>query len=50
LTVTKSGTATGTVSSSDGQIGCGGTCSAVYAAGASVTLSAVADVGTAGGA
>jgi Divergent InlB B-repeat domain len=40
LTVTKGGSATGMVTSTDGKIGCGGTCSAVYPAGTNVTLTA----------
>ena len=40
LAVTKSGTGTGTVTSSDNQISCGATCSASYASGTTVTLTA----------
>jgi len=45
LTVAKNGTGTGTVTSSDSKIACGATCSAAYASGAQVTLTAVADSG-----
>jgi Tfp pilus assembly protein PilV len=40
LAVTKAGTGSGTVTSSDSQINCGTTCSANYNSGASVTLTA----------
>lgn len=40
LTVGKSGTGSGTVTSSDVNISCGGTCSASYASGTIVTLTA----------
>ena len=40
LTVTRSGSGTGTVTSQDGGINCGATCSHGYAAGATVSLSA----------
>ncbi len=43
LTVSKNGSGTGTVSSAPAGINCGGTCSAPFANGTSVTLSAVAD-------
>jgi YVTN family beta-propeller protein len=43
LTVTKGGTGSGTVTSGDGMIACGTTCSAGYAAGAVVTLTATPD-------
>jgi YVTN family beta-propeller protein len=43
LTVTKGGTGSGTVTSGDGMIACGATCSAGYAAGAVVTLTATPD-------
>jgi hypothetical protein len=42
LSVAKAGTGTGTVTSSDGFINCGTTCSHAYTAGTSVTLTAVA--------
>ncbi len=45
LTVTKSGTGTGTVTSSPSGISCGPTCSASFANGTVVTLSAVPDAG-----
>ena len=40
LTVAKAGTGTGTVTSSPAGISCGGTCSASYASGTAVTLTA----------
>src|SRR5437867_2555895 len=40
LTVSKAGTGSGTVTSSDGAINCGTTCSAVYVSGTPVTLTA----------
>jgi endoglucanase len=43
VTVTKSGTGGGTVTSSSGGINCGSTCSASFASGATVTLTATAD-------
>jgi len=46
LTVTKTGTGSGTVTSSAAGISCGGTCSAAYNSGASVTLTATADSGS----
>jgi endo-1,4-beta-xylanase len=46
LSVTKSGSGTGTVASSPAGINCGSTCSALYPSGTSVTLSAVAAAGT----
>ena len=46
LTVTRSGTGTGTVSSSPAGISCGSTCSANYASGTSVTLTAAAAAGS----
>ena len=49
ITVTRVGTGTGTVSSSPGGINCGVTCSASFAAGSSVTLTATATSGTFGG-
>lgn len=45
LTVTRSGTASGTVTSSPPGISCGVTCSAVFAAGTSVGLTATPDTG-----
>ncbi len=42
LTVTKAGTGAGTVTSSTGGINCGSTCSATYASGSVVTLTAAA--------
>jgi hypothetical protein len=41
LTVAKSGSGTGTVTSTDGQINCGSTCSRSYPAGGTVTLTAI---------
>jgi uncharacterized protein (TIGR03437 family) len=46
LSVTKTGTGTGTVTSSPAGITCGATCSASYASGAQVTLTATADPGS----
>jgi uncharacterized repeat protein (TIGR01451 family) len=46
LTVTKSGTGSGTVTSAPAGINCGGTCSSTYSSGTSVTLTAVANVGS----
>ncbi len=46
LTVTKSGTGTGTVTSSTGGISCGSTCSATYTSGTVVTLTAAAASGS----
>jgi YD repeat-containing protein len=43
LTITKSGTGTGTATSNPAGINCGGTCSAQFANGTSVTLTATAD-------
>jgi hypothetical protein len=40
LTVSKSGSGTGTVTSADGSINCGGTCSASFTSGMQVTLTA----------
>src|SRR5438105_5558959 len=40
LTVGEAGTGSGTVTSSDGSIGCPGTCAATYNSGSSVTLTA----------
>lgn len=45
LSVTKAGTGTGTVSSAPSGISCGATCSAQFAQGTSVTLSATPDSG-----
>lgn len=45
LTVTKSGGGTGTITSTPAGIDCGGTCTAGFANGASVTLTATADAG-----
>jgi streptogramin lyase len=45
LTATKNGTGTGTVTSSRADINCGATCSASYASGTSVTLTAIPDAG-----
>ena len=42
LSVTRVGSGTGTVASTDGRINCGGTCSALYTVGDSVTLTAAA--------
>lgn len=46
LTVSKSGSGSGTVTSSPEGIRCGSTCSASYASGAAVTLTATADAGS----
>jgi hypothetical protein len=46
LTVSKLGTGAGTVTSNDGRINCGSTCSATYNAGTSVTLTAAAATGS----
>jgi endo-1,4-beta-xylanase len=46
LSVTKAGTGGGTVTSSTGGINCGSTCSAIYASGATVTLTATAASGS----
>jgi len=46
LTVVKSGTGSGTVTSSPAAINCGGTCSATFPAGAQVVLTAAADAGS----
>ncbi|MBL8689748.1 MAG: hypothetical protein JNL04_11645 [Rhodospirillaceae bacterium] len=46
LTVTKSGTGSGTVTSSPSGISCGSTCSASFASGQVVTLTAAADSGS----
>jgi predicted carbohydrate-binding protein with CBM5 and CBM33 domain len=46
LTVTKAGTGTGTVTANTGGINCGATCSASYASGATVTLTAAAATGS----
>lgn len=46
LTVTKSGTGTGTVTGSDGLINCGSTCSVNYESGKTVTLTAVTGSGS----
>ncbi len=46
LTVSKSGTGSGTVTSNTGGINCGATCSANFASGASVTLTAAAASGS----
>ncbi len=45
LTVAKAGTGSGTVTSGDGKINCGATCSASYLSGSVVTLSATAASG-----
>ncbi|HYJ41856.1 MAG TPA: cellulase family glycosylhydrolase, partial [Steroidobacteraceae bacterium] len=45
LSVTKAGSGTGTVTSNTGNINCGSTCSASYASGTSVTLTAAAGSG-----
>ncbi|HOX30491.1 MAG TPA: hypothetical protein P5080_04840 [Candidatus Paceibacterota bacterium] len=47
LSVSKAGTGAGTVTSSPAGINCGAACSANYSSGASVTLTAAADVGSA---
>jgi endoglucanase len=46
LTVNKAGTGSGTVTSSTGGINCGGTCSATYASGTAVTLTATIAAGS----
>jgi endoglucanase len=46
LSVAKAGTGAGTVTSNTGGINCGGTCSATYASGASVALTAAATSGS----
>ena len=46
LTVAKSGTGTGTVNTSPAGISCGSTCSATYASGTSVALSATPNTGS----
>jgi endo-1,4-beta-xylanase len=46
LTVSKSGTGSGTVTSSTGGVNCGSTCSATYASGTTVTLTAAAATGS----
>jgi hypothetical protein len=46
LTVAKSGTGTGTVTSGPAGINCGSTCSATFASGTAVTLAATADAGS----
>jgi hypothetical protein len=46
VTVSKSGTGTGTVASTPGGINCGTTCSATYPAGTSVALAATPDIGS----
>jgi aryl-phospho-beta-D-glucosidase BglC (GH1 family) len=46
LSVTRAGTATGTVTSSPSGVSCGSTCSANYASGTSVTLTAAAASGS----
>ncbi len=46
LTVTKTGTGSGTVTSNPAGIDCGGTCSAQFADGTAVTLTATADPGS----
>ncbi|MBF0337229.1 MAG: VCBS repeat-containing protein [Nitrospirae bacterium] len=46
LTVTKSGNGSGSVTSADGKINCGSTCSASYNTGTTVTLTATADSGS----
>ena len=47
LSVARLGSGAGTVASTDGRISCGATCSAIYTAGASVTLTASAGGGVA---
>jgi hypothetical protein len=49
LTITKSGSGTGTVSSNPSGIYCGGTCSYQFISGTNVTLTAIADTGSAFG-
>jgi aryl-phospho-beta-D-glucosidase BglC (GH1 family) len=46
LTVTKDGTGSGVVSTSPAGVSCGSTCSATFAAGTNVTLTATADSGS----
>ena len=46
LTVSKSGTGAGTVTANTGGLNCGSTCSATYASGTSVTLTAAAATGS----
>jgi uncharacterized repeat protein (TIGR02543 family) len=46
LSVTKAGAGAGTVTSAPAGVSCGSTCSANYASGTSVTLTAVADAGS----
>jgi glucose/arabinose dehydrogenase len=46
LTVNKTGSGTGTVSSGSGEINCGATCSAPFPTGTPVTLTAAADAGS----
>jgi hypothetical protein len=46
LSVTKSGVGTGTVTSGDGQVNCGGDCEGEYEPGAKVTLTATASSGS----
>ncbi len=45
LTVSKTGTGSGLITSADGSINCGTTCSAVYNGGSSITLTAASDNG-----
>jgi glucose/arabinose dehydrogenase len=47
LTVERSGTGSGTITSADGRIGCPVTCATGYASGTTVTLAASADAGSA---
>src|SRR5438552_3286061 len=46
LTVAEAGTGSGSVTSSDGSIGCPGTCAATYNSGTTVTLTAAPDSGS----
>ncbi|MBF0539487.1 MAG: DUF1566 domain-containing protein, partial [Nitrospirae bacterium] len=46
LAISKTGTGSGTVTSADGSINCGSTCSALFSQGASVTLTANSDNST----
>jgi len=46
LNISKSGTGSGTVTSSDEKISCGSDCSEAYSSGTSVTLTATADTGS----
>lgn len=46
LSITRTGSGGGTVSSSDAQIACGATCAHPYANGSTVTISATADAGS----